>query len=160
MFYPLPVFLEPELLEPELPLGALLRCPESPLGALIFGEDCVLGSAYPLGLSVFGELVLGSVYVLGFSVFGPLFLGELVLGSSFTSFPLGVVALGEELFLGVPTSLSLVLGVAVVPVLALGSDVISPLVLGDFIVLLLSNSCRLVYPAFLCAKERFGCLDS
>ena len=156
--------LEPELLEPEFPLGALFRWPDSLLGALIFGADCDLGSEYPLGLSVFGELVLGSEYVLGFSalgvltlgalflgsekvlgfsVFGPLFLGELVLGSTLTSFCLGFVDLGVELFLGFVTSVSLVLGVDVVPLVppVLGSLLaISFLPLGVLTGLLLSKS--------------------
>ena len=39
MIYPLPAFLELELLELEFVLGALFLCHESPLGALTFGSD-------------------------------------------------------------------------------------------------------------------------
>ena len=39
MIYPLPAFLEPELLELEFVLGVLFLCPESLRGALTFGSD-------------------------------------------------------------------------------------------------------------------------
>ncbi len=122
MFYPLPEFLEPKLLEPESPLGALFRWPESPLGVLTFEEDSERGAEFTLGFSALCELELARESALEFEL-------ELAIELSLELVLEFTLVLSLELAL----VLELVLEFELVLVLAL-----------EFEPLLLSNSYRFV----------------